>query len=737
MSRINPFLRLHHRFTHLVPAGETLLLVGDDDSFLLDVPISGDVVQLLDGSRTAVGIAETLEDRHPPEVVHFLLLKLEKEGLVLPLDERGQDLPGIIPSGKGEVGPASLAIAIREAWEGGQANGVVRVSLDPHTQDSWDLVLTDDYLRAEILDCQADLRESGRPFLLASLGSRRVWIGPRIIFGTTACVACLQERLRINLAARALLHLPPEETGDETLQIQPLPRSIPWGAYIKVADRIQGGDQAGRSTLQVVPLENGLGEVHRVARLPHCSVCGDPTLAPAGADFQLRNTPRLRLSTGGYRSVEPAETLRRLTPLISPLTGVIRHVRKVPVEQAESVHVYTANYAHCYNARGIKTPQADRRDRSGGKGMTDAEARVSAICESVERFSNVYRGNEPTQVARLSELGAEAFHPNDLLLFSSAQFEDRDAWNKQDHSGFQFVPEPYKDEPVEWSLVRSLATDQVKMIPSAVVYSGFRGMGTRFCKADSNGLASGNCLEEAVLQGFLELVERDAVALWWYNRVPRPGVDLESFDHELVRQTVDLYPTLQRSLWVLDLTTDLQIPSFAALSALQDESREDIIFGFGAHLDPEIALLRALSELNQMLPTIIRSPEERRMQLLPDFEDALRWWDQARREEHAYLEPAPGLATRTLSDYPLPASRGLLEDVKHCVARARAASCDVLVHDLTRPDVGFPVARVMVPGLRHFWRRLGPGRLYDIPVELRWIEESRPEAAMNPVSMFV
>ena len=51
-----------------------------------------------------------------------------------------------------------------------------------------------------------------------------------------------------------------------------------------------------------------------------------------------------------------------------------------------------------------------------------------------------------------------------------------------------------------------------------------------FCQADSNGSAAGNCLEEAILQGFMELVERDAVALWWYNRVQRPGVDLDSFN---------------------------------------------------------------------------------------------------------------------------------------------------------------------------------------------------------------
>jgi ribosomal protein S12 methylthiotransferase accessory factor len=71
------------------------------------------------------------------------------------------------------------------------------------------------------------------------------------------------------------------------------------------------------------------------------------------------------------------------------------------------------------------------------------------------------------------------------------------------------------------------------------------------------------------------------------------------------------------------------------------------------------------------------------------------------------------------------------------VKRAHAAGCDVLAYDLTRPDVGFPVVKVIVPGLRHFWRRLGPGRLYDVPVQLGWVDRAKAEDGMNPASMFV
>jgi bacteriocin biosynthesis cyclodehydratase domain-containing protein len=739
VSPRDPPLQLHHRFTHLVSAKEALLLVGDDDAYVLDVPVAEDVVRLLDGHHTATEIALALSAQHRPEIIHFVLLKLEREGMVEPVADpvpQPSNSPLLETS---DPSVASLARAMREAWVSRGASAAVRVGMDQELAAGSALFLTDDYLVPDLLDLQAEEAGSRRPFLLACLGARRVWFGPWVHPGESACVSCLQERLRINLAARALLHLPPEVGSADGFHIEPLAQDIPWRAYLRLSEAVGevGGAHDGRTSLIVISLDQRPSEEHAVSRLPHCSVCGDPTLGPPGEGFDLHPTQRLALSSSGFRSVEPDETLRRLSPLISPLTGVIRHVRKVPVEGAEIAHVYTANHAHCFNAASVKTLRADRRDHSGGKGMTDQEARVSAICESVERFSSVYRGGEPSQMARLSELGSQAIHPNDLLLFSDAQFKGRGAWNEQDPSGFQWVPDPYQDEPIEWSRAQSLATGEIRLVPSAAIYLGFTGDGDRFCKGDSNGLASGNCLEEAILQGFLELAERDSVALWWYNRAALPGVDLGSFHDPRVQQTAELYPGLGRSLWALDLTSDLGIPTYVGLSALLDGPSEDIIFGFGAHPDPEIALRRALSELNQMLPTIVRMPEERRRQLMPDFEHAIRWWENATLVQHPYLSPAPDLPFRTRTDFSQPGSRDLLEDVHECVARAGRAGCDVLVHDLTRPDVGFPVARVLVPGLRHFWRRLGPGRLYDVPVELGWLKEPRSEKTMNPISMFV
>ena len=75
--------------------------------------------------------------------------------------------------------------------------------------------------------------------------------------------------------------------------------------------------------------------------------------------------------------------------------------------------------------------------------------------------------------------------------------------------------------------------------------------------ADSNGCAAGNTLEEAIVQGFLELVERDSYAIWWYNRLQRPEVDLSQFDDSYVRDLQIQLAETGRRLWVLDITSDL------------------------------------------------------------------------------------------------------------------------------------------------------------------------------------
>jgi ribosomal protein S12 methylthiotransferase accessory factor len=322
--------------------------------------------------------------------------------------------------------------------------------------------------------------------------------------------------------------------------------------------------------------------------------------------------------------------------------------------------------------------------------------------------------------------------------FSEEQYRGREDWNRsQPPSRCVIVPRPFDPaQEVDWAPLWSLRRREERLLPAAYCYYGHPEFAGRWCIPDSNGCAAGNVVEEAILQGFLELVERDAVALWWYNRVRRPGLDLDSFALPYLGEIQDHYASLGRRLWVLDLTADLGITTLACVSARTSGPAEDVLVGFGAHFDPQVALLRAVTEVNQFLPSVARTRSDGSTVYRFGDELALRWWREARTAQMPYLVPDPERPARHREEFEDPSSDDLAADVELCVERAARRGLDVLVQDLTRPDIGLPVVRVVVPGLCHFWRRLGFQRLYDVPVQMGWLEEPLGPEALNPYTVF-
>ena len=200
-------------------------------------------------------------------------------------------------------------------------------------------------------------------------------------------------------------------------------------------------------------------------------------------------------------------------------------------------------------------------------------------------------------------------------------------------------------------------------------------------------------------------------------------MDLDQFDDSYIRDLRTLLAENGRRLWVLDITNDLGIPSFVALAHWMDEGQENIEFGSGAHFDPRIAMLRALTELNQFLSIGRMGGGEGKKETLDGT-------TPFRLQDHAYLVPAGTPAIPPASTFSRLDTR---EQVMACVEAIRRAGLDFLVLDQTRPDIGVPVARVTVPGMRHFYRRFAPGRLYDVPVKLGWRDRPTPESELNPI----
>ncbi|MFV0457629.1 MAG: TOMM precursor leader peptide-binding protein [Actinomycetales bacterium] len=487
--------------------------------------------------------------------------------------------------------------------------------------------------------------------------------------------------------------------------------------------------EPGRGRLLCIDADTMSQSEHVVLARPECPRCGTGEAMAARMDTRPALAPQETAERGatGHRARNAEDTWRRYRHLVSPVSGPVARVdpdRRLP----PGLHAYLAGS----NLAGGLVPgrRSVLRWDCGGKGATAAAARTSALCEALERTSSSWHGDERRILARYADL-EEAIPARDLQLFGDEQFAGRTGWNSR-HSAFQRVPEPVSDDDeLEWTPAWPLDGGPRTLIPTGLCLLG--GPDAHRLAGDSNGCAAGSTLTDAVLQGLLEVIERDAVGIWWYNRLPQPDIDLDGLREPYLDDVRQVYHDLGRDLWALEVTSDLGIPVVAAVSRLRDAARESIIFGFGAHLDPRVAVLRAVLEMNQFLATALTVDPEQWWDQDPDF---ARWMTTATLDAHPYLAPHPQVP-RVPDQIPEPRQLGLLPAVDAVRDRLEIAGLRAYLVDLTRADLGLPVVKVLVPGARHCWLRTAPGRLFEVPVRLGRLKHQHGVADLNPDPIFL
>ena len=608
-----------------------------------------------------------------------------------------------------------------------------------------EIVLTDDYLQADLEAHNRSALQSNHPWILIKPSGLIAWIGPIFQPGRTACWECLAHRLRGNRPVESFI-----ERRKGSLTSLPIPLTSLKSSTQTVLNMaateifkwiVCGQNKRLEGNLVTYDALAFRIDSHVLSKRPQCPSCGvvPNELNGKFSPIVLGRRKKTFTADGGHRCFTPEETLRAYQHHISPITGVVRSMEKVSSRSSSLVHTYAARHHFAATSDDLALLRRNIMGRSAGKGKTDAQARASAFCEAIERYSGVFQGDEIRHTSSYQQLNDRAIHPNACMNFSTTQYENRQQWNERCPSFFQRIPEPFDEEKeIEWTPMWSLTHQEFKYLPTAYCYYGYPQQTAQLsCWADSNGCAAGNNLEEAILQGFMELVERDSVALWWYNCTKHPAVNLDSFEDPYFQALKDYYQACQRDLWVLDITSDLNIPTFAAISRRTDCAVEDIVLGYGTHFDPAIAIGRALTEVNQILPAVFSSNANGTTRYLSDDAFAIEWWETATVANQPYLLPDKGLPAKVREDYPSIKNEDLLADIKLCQRIVAERNMEILVLDQTRPDVGLKVVKVVVPGLRHFWRRLGPGRLYEVPVQRGWRPTPIEESQLNPFPMWM
>jgi ribosomal protein S12 methylthiotransferase accessory factor len=237
------------------------------------------------------------------------------------------------------------------------------------------------------------------------------------------------------------------------------------------------------------------------------------------------------------------------------------------------------------------------------------------------------------------------------------------------------------------------------LAPADFVFIGRREAGDEaaVAVADSNGCAAGTGAEAAKFAALLELIERDATARWWYGRRARRSVALEDLDAAIPALADFVTEARQRGTRVFDITTDLGVPVFAAMSA--DHAGHAVALGFAAKPSATEAVLSAVTEMLQMEFSLAMAQAE---------PDASPHWARWIKEVTTALPPLD-------AHFPLDADR-LLEEHTPITLNSALGACEkagvgVWFADMTRDEIGIPVFRALSTELCHYKPRFGRARL--------------------------
>ncbi|MFE7194370.1 YcaO-like family protein [Kitasatospora sp. NPDC057541] len=386
---------------------------------------------------------------------------------------------------------------------------------------------------------------------------------------------------------------------------------------------------------------------------------------------------------GTQRSVPPEETLRRISPLF-PAAGI---TRLADITGLDTVGI-PVTLAIRPNGRTLSS--------SAGKGMTLEAALVSAAMESLE----LHHAEEwsPVAVRRSYEEISDEFpvpDPEDLPLSRAAPFPP--------------------DWPYLWTFGWDVLSQEEVAVPVSMIHMGNRTsriFDLFSFQVTSSGLASGNNLAEALHAALSEVIERDAATCrqerWDAQRTPPPVLDPDAVELPAVRELLDRLRKADVGVLLFDCTVDTRVPVYMADIFDRTRQVDGTYRGYGAHLDPEIALTRALTEAVQA----------RTVHIAGSRDDIFRNRDlhthaHADHEYERMLSMADGTPPVVAGRPGASEATATFEgDICLMLERLRAVGIQrVIVVDLSRPGSPISVVKVVVPGLEGYrMENYAPGR---------------------------
>lgn len=442
-----------------------------------------------------------------------------------------------------------------------------------------------------------------------------------------------------------------------------------------------------------------------------------------------------RFSLRKWDLFEDSRLPDQIVKLIGWRTGVVKRIFQCGVELGDP-RLFQIILMHAGIERLVGLSSRVNL-RAAGAGFSFIDAFYRAIGEVVERYALHFYDDDTIvydSYRNLVKQGRQVVSPEIFRLFSDAQLVPGKAIFYRFH----------EDMPLGWTEGVSFITGEPILVPAQMIYFSYklRPGEKRITYASSSGCACASSLEEALLRGIYECVERDAVMITWYARISPPALNVDA--SALLRNLYETRYSEQGQTFNLRyISLDIDLPVVMGIADLTLAGRRRRFVGAACRLSAEDAAFKALLEMGQGVPFIkynlLRVPFPSYDQLeYRDFDDNVRYYvDPAHVDKLDFLLASDEVVS--LDQLPNRHTGDVKTDLRTAVGVLEKHDLEAIAFDHTTEDMrdlGFHVGRMLVPELMPLGTPadpfLGNPRLYEVPVRLHKMAEVKVNPDLHP-----
>jgi ribosomal protein S12 methylthiotransferase accessory factor len=597
------------------------------------------------------------------------------------------------------------------------------------------LVVHDGYNPSDHQLAEAVFQRSGVPWLRGFVAFGEGIIGPLVVPGTAGCSSCAEfRRLMAGNDRKEIWEFQTQQAmnSGNTPDIWSSATGLLQMALVMAAEvrrTLASSAPQADNRLRLIHLQTLNSSVHSFLPDPLCPICGQ-IAEDSAASARISLQPSPKVSETGYRSRSMAELKGLLAAeYLDARTGFLN---------GKMIDLLSP-----FADASINLPLFSGDEGCAGRTHSYADSEATAILEGLERYCGMSpRGKQTAVYDSYLHLKEHALNP--VLV----GVHEQEMYERPDFPFQRFDPA----KSIAWVWGYSFLQERPILVPELLAYYS-SGCGHGFVYETSNGCALGGSLEEAILYGIMEAVERDSFLMTWYAQLQLSPLDPYSAgDLELSLMLERLREVAGYDVYLFDSTMEHGIPSVWAIAKNRADKGANLICAAGAHPDPVRAAKGAIHELSGMMLSLNEKLEEQREryeQMLHDpflvrqMDDHAMLYSLKQSEERLDFLLRNGRPCRTFAEaFAKPRARhaDLTDDLKDILHALRQFNMEVIVVDQTTPETrrnGLHCVKVLIPGMlpmtfgQHLIRLAGLERVLRVPAELGYAQQPLSPAQLN------